>query len=207
VTEANPNARLEAFCDGVFAIAATLLIIDVKLPTTEPVDTTAALWSALRHTGPAIAAFVLSFTVILITWVNHHATLKLVGRSSPSFTYANGLLLLTVVFLPFPTALLGEYVLTDHGGPAVALYNAVLAAQGLGWLLLCRTILSGGLARGERAAAQIRSSERYAWVAMALYSTCAVLALQFPRTVAAITVVIWCFWLALGISIKPAEAP
>jgi uncharacterized membrane protein len=114
MADTHPNARLEAFCDGVFAIAATLLVIDVKLPATDLVESTSGLWLALRHTGPAIAAFILSFAIIFITWVNHHATLKLVGRSSSSFIYANGLLLLTVVFLPFPTALPGEYVMTDH---------------------------------------------------------------------------------------------
>jgi uncharacterized membrane protein len=202
MAETHPNSRLEAFCDGVFAIAATLLIIDVKLPATDLVESTSGFWLAIRHTGPAIAAFVLSFTIIFITWVNHHATLKLVARSSSSFIYANGLLLLSVVFLPFPTALLGEYVMTDHAGPAVALYNAVLVLQGLGWILLCRTVLSGGLAMDEKAADWIRTNGRYGWVAMALYAACAVVSLHFPRTVAAFTVLIWCFWLILGINIK-----
>jgi uncharacterized membrane protein len=203
MTETHPNARLEAFCDGVFAIAATLLVIDVKLPATDLVESTSGFWLALRHTGPAIAAFILSFAIIFITWVNHHATLKLVGRSSLSFIYANGLLLLSVVFLPFPTALLGEYVMTDHAAPAVTLYNAVLTLQGLGWLLICRAVLSNDLARSERAAAQIRRNGRFGYVAIALYSTCAILGLYFPRTIAAVTVLIWCFWLVLGISIKP----
>ncbi|MCG6956031.1 MAG: DUF1211 domain-containing protein [Gemmatimonadetes bacterium] len=203
MTETHPNARLEAFCDGVFAIAATLLVIDVKLPATELIGSTAGLWLAIRHTGPAIGAFVLSFTIIFITWVNHHATLKLVARSSSSFIYANGLLLLSVVFLPFPTALLGEYVMTDHAAPAVVLYNAVLVLQALGWLLICQAVLSNDLARSERAAAQIRRNGRYGYVAIALYSLCVVLGLQFPRTIAAFTVVIWCFWLVLGISMKP----
>lgn len=203
MSDTNPNARLEAFCDGVFAIAATLLVIDVRLPATAPVETTDGLWLALRHTGPAIAAFVLSFAIIFITWVNHHATLKLVNGSSSSFIYANGLLLLSVVFLPFPSAMLGEFVLTDHAGPAVALYNAVLALQGVAWVLVCRTILANDLAAGRRASAQIRTNGHYGWVALALYSAFVVLALYFPRAIAALTVVIWIFWLILGITIKP----
>jgi TMEM175 potassium channel family protein len=199
----NPNARLEAFCDGVFAIAATLLVIDVKLPATGPVESTGALWLALGRMGPAVGAFVLSFAIIFITWVNHHAMLKLVRGSSSSFIYSNGLLLLSVVFLPFPTGLLGEYVLTDHGGPAVALYNAVLVVQAVSWILLSGTALSCDLARGERAAAHLRTSGRYGWVAVALYAVFAVLAVYFPRTIAALTVVVWMFWLVLGITIKP----
>src|SRR5258708_3415837 len=114
MAEANPNSRLEAFCDGVFAIALTLLILDVKIPSTEKINNTPGFWLALKNIVPSIVAFVLSFIIILITWVNHHAYLRSVNKWSPSFIYANGFLLLTVVFIPFPTALLGQYILTDH---------------------------------------------------------------------------------------------
>jgi uncharacterized membrane protein len=107
MAETNTNSRLEAFCDGVFAIALTLLIIDIKIPSSVTIDTTNDVWLALKHIVPSIFSFLLSFAVILITWVNHHAALKLVNKSSPPFIYANGLLLLSVVFIPFPTALLG----------------------------------------------------------------------------------------------------
>jgi uncharacterized membrane protein len=76
-----------------------------RLPSTERIGSTSELWHALQRLASAVFAFVLSFGVILITWVNHHATLKLVHDSSASFIYANGFLLLTVVFIPFPTAL------------------------------------------------------------------------------------------------------
>jgi uncharacterized membrane protein len=69
VAESNPNARLECFCDGVFAIALTLLIIDVKMPPIA-IGSNADFWLALRNIVPAIMAFTLSFIVILITWVN-----------------------------------------------------------------------------------------------------------------------------------------
>jgi len=91
----------------VFAIALPLLIIDVKLPLTESIRSTSDFWRALQHMAPAVFAFVLSFGIILITWVNHHATLELVNRSSASFIYANGFLLLTVVFIPFPNVVAG----------------------------------------------------------------------------------------------------
>lgn len=112
--ETNANARLEAFCDGVFAIALTLLIIDIGLPSMDTIRSTPELWRALLGLGPSVFAFVLSFAIVLITWVNHHGTLKLVSRSSAPFLYANGFLLLTVVFIPFPTSLLGPFLWTDH---------------------------------------------------------------------------------------------
>src|SRR5262245_56535032 len=96
----NVNTRLEEFCNEVFAIAMTLLIIDIKLPASVSIHDKVDFWNALAHMVPAIIAFVLSFIVILITWVNHHGFLKLVDKSCSSFMYANGFLLLTVVFMP-----------------------------------------------------------------------------------------------------------
>lgn len=141
MAEPHPNSRLEAFCDAVFAIALTLLILDVKIPSSDVINNDQDLWLALKHIGPSIFAFVLSFTIILITWVNHHSALRLVNRSSASFVYANGFLLLTVVSMPFPTALLGEYLFTDHAAPAVVIFNAVGALQAVGWILVCGAAL------------------------------------------------------------------
>jgi len=101
----NPNNRLEAFSDGVFAIAITLLIIEVRPPSADSIGNTADLWHGLAHLSAAVGAFLLSFMIIFITWVNHHAALVRIHKSSPPFIYANGFLLLTVVFVPFPTAL------------------------------------------------------------------------------------------------------
>jgi uncharacterized membrane protein len=81
MSEANPNSRVEAFCDGVFAFALTLLIIDIKIPSSVKIDNNHDFWLALKHITPSVFAFLLSFIVILITWVNHHACLKLVGGS------------------------------------------------------------------------------------------------------------------------------
>ena len=82
MAESNPNARLEAFCDGVFSVALTLLIIDIRLPATTAIRTTSDLWLALRELLPSIFAFLLSFAIIFILWTNHHATLKLVDKTS-----------------------------------------------------------------------------------------------------------------------------
>ena len=82
MADTHPTARLEAFCDGVFAIALTLLILDVKIPASEAIGSTGELWLALRHMAPSLFAFVLSFVIIFITWVNHHAALRLVNKSS-----------------------------------------------------------------------------------------------------------------------------
>jgi uncharacterized membrane protein len=200
--ETNPNTRLEAFCDGVFAIALTLLIIEIKIPSTAEISSTADFWHALKHIAPAISAFVLSFIIIFITWVSHHNNLKLVNKSTNSFIYANGFLLLTVVFIPFPTALLGEYLLTDHSAPAVVLYNSTLSLQAMGWILMTGAAYKNQLGKSEKAMLEIRKNGRYGYFAFVLYALCAILAFWFPFAIAVITTLTWIFWLIAGINIK-----
>jgi uncharacterized membrane protein len=202
MTEANINSRLEAFCDGVFAIALTLLIIDIKIPATTEINNTVDFLFALRHIAPSIFAFLLSFSIIFITWVNHHNGIKLVNKSSPSFIYANGFLLLTVVFIPFPTSLMGEYLLTDHAAPAVVLYTSVMAFQAIGWVLIGTAALKNGLAKNEKSIPVIRQNRNYGYFAFFLYSLCATVAIWFPLTIAIITTIIWILWLIVGINIK-----
>jgi uncharacterized membrane protein len=202
MAETNPNSRLEAFCDGVFAIALTLLIIDIKIPSTESVTNTAGFWLALKHIAPSIFTFVLSFGVILITWVNHYNGLKLVNKSTVAFFYANGFLLLTVVFVPFPTSLLGEYILTDHAAPAVILYDSVLGLQSIGWILICSVALRNHLAKSEHAAREIRENMKYGYFALTFYSLAAIVAIWAPLTIALLTAIIWIVWLIVGIRIK-----
>lgn len=202
MTAENKNSRLEAFCDGVFAIALTLLIIDIKIPSSTIINNTADFWAALQHTLPSISAFILSFFIILITWVNHHAALKLVDKSSVSHIYANGFLMLTVVFMPFPTSLMGEYILTDHAAPAVVLYNFVLALQSVGWILLAHTTLKNQLGKNEKSHEITRENKKYGYYAFILYSLCAIFAFWFPLAIAIFTTLTWVFWLIWGIKLK-----
>jgi uncharacterized membrane protein len=205
VEEDSANARLETFCDGVFAIALTLLIIDIRLPDTDAIRNTPDLWRALWGLGPAVFAFVLSFVVVFITWVNHHNALKLVNGSAASFVYATGFLLLTIVFLPFPTSLLGTFILTDHAAPAVVLYDVVLVVQSLAWLFAIRSALKNQLFRDEHARSTGLDNQRNAILAMVLYSLLAIAALWQPVGVAIVTAGTWVFWLVLGIRLKRAE--
>ena len=202
--EKSNNTRLESFSDGVFAIALTLLIIDIKLPSTENIHTNHELLLALKYLTPSILAFLLSFIVILITWVNHHAALKLVHKSSPHFIYANGLQLLSVVFIPFPTSLLGDFVLTDHAAPAVSLYSAVFGLQAIAWALMTRAALdpANPLMTSEKAIHAGRMNLKRAYYAAALYTICAIAAFWFPLIIAIFVALTWILWLIIGINIK-----
>jgi len=202
MTSANANSRLEAFCDGVFAIALTLLIIDIKIPSTIEINNTADFWFAIKHIAPSIFAFILSFIIILITWVNHHNSFTLINKSSNTFIYANGFLLLTVVFIPFPTSLLGEHLLTNHASPAVILYTAIIALQGFAWVLLSAASLKNELAKNEKAIEQIKINRKNGYITFVVYSILAIISFWFPFAIAIITTLTLVFWLFYGVKMK-----
>jgi TMEM175 potassium channel family protein len=200
--EPNANARLEALCDAVFAISMTLLVIELRAPNPGSIHSAADLWAALRNDAPTIGAFLLSFTIIFITWANHHAVIRSIPRTSATFLFANGFLLLTIAVIPFPTALLGEFVLSDRAAPAVVLYNAVLAAQAVSWILITRSALRDGLARDAEAQGTLRVNERSAYGAMVLYSLLSIIAVWLPTVVAILTTATWIVWLVMSLRAK-----
>ncbi len=115
------TARLEAFSDGIFAVAITLLVLDLKVPTLTSVSP-AALAQALWARWPNYLTFVISFATILIMWVYHHNLFKSVKQPEKLLLFSNGLLLLLVTLVPFPTALVGAYLTTPAASVACATY-------------------------------------------------------------------------------------
>src|SRR3954466_11846030 len=101
------TGRVEAFSDGVFAIAITLLVLDLKVPP--DAGSNAELWAALVGQWPIYFAFLSSFLVILIMWINHHRLFTHIRRTDNVLMMLNGLLLLGITVVPFPTRLLAEY--------------------------------------------------------------------------------------------------
>lgn len=125
----------------------------------------------------------------------------LTNRSSPAFIFSNGLLLFSVVLIPFPTSLLGDHLFTNHSAPAVVLYNAILSLQAAGWILLTGAAIANGLTKSAASAEAMRTNNRNGYLAFVVYSSFAVLAYWFPVTIAAVTTMTWIFWLVLGISV------
>lgn len=131
------TVRIEAFSDGVMAIAITLLVLEIKIPGHETVAAH-GLVHALGALWPGYLAFVTSFVSILLIWVKHHWMISLIERTDHPFLYWNGLLLLCITFLTFPTGLLAEYLLHAEGKVATSLYTGTvlaisLAFKGLWW--------------------------------------------------------------------------
>jgi uncharacterized membrane protein len=138
------TGRLEAFSDGVFAIAITLLVLDFKVP--KPADLRAGpgplgahgLLAALLTQWPTLLAYLTSFLSILVMWVNHHLLFGLIRRTDHLFLYLNGLLLLFVTFVPFPTALVAAYLEHPGATAAAALYSATYLCIAIVYNLLWR---------------------------------------------------------------------
>jgi uncharacterized membrane protein len=122
------TGRIEAFSDGVFAIAITLLVLAIKVPKAADLGSGGSLISALLGLWPQYLAFVTSFATIFAMWVNHHRIFTFVQRSDHFFLYWNGLLLLLITFLPFPTTLLAEYLLHTEEKVAGAVFSGTLMA-------------------------------------------------------------------------------
>jgi uncharacterized membrane protein len=116
------TARLETFSDGVFAIAATLLILEIGVDTASRKD----LGSQLLHIWPSYLAYATSFLVIGIIWLNHHHCVSLIGRCDRTFLFVNLLLLLVVSFFPFPTKLVAQYINRPDEQSAAFAYAATL---------------------------------------------------------------------------------
>jgi uncharacterized membrane protein len=117
VPEKNPTAtdspgalpvdRIEAFSDGVFGDALTLLVLDLHVP--HGLGSEHAIWAAMREILPSFLGWIISFTFVLTIWINHHYFFHELAHGSRVLLWLNGLLLLSVTFLPFPTSMLAEY--------------------------------------------------------------------------------------------------
>src|SRR5438093_4481800 len=132
---AESTTRLEAFSDGVFAIAITLLVLEIRVPHPETAAAAGHLWAGLAALWPSYLAFLFSFFVILVMWVNHHELMRLVRAVDYPLLFANGLVLLLVTFVPFPTAVLAQHLATSEATAAVAFYCGTFFLISLGLAL------------------------------------------------------------------------
>lgn len=132
--------RIIFFSDAVFAIAITLLALEIRLPSLPAQATNAQLLAALGALGPRYLSYAISFLVIGLLWLGHHRAFRHVHQYSNRLIFLNILFLLVIGFLPFPTAVIGEF------GNAVGtiFYAAAMAAAGLLLALLGRYLVAEG---------------------------------------------------------------
>ncbi len=134
--EQKETGRIEAFSDGVFSIAITLLVLGIKIPRVGELPLGQNLLQALGAQWPSFLSYFISFFTILIMWVQHHRLFVLIKRSDLPFLYLNGFLLLIVTFVPFPTAILAEHIQHENARTAALLYTGTYVFIGIAYNLL-----------------------------------------------------------------------
>ncbi len=185
------TGRLETFSDGVFAIAATLLVLEFSVANGRD------LGHELLDLWPSYLAYVTSFLTIGIIWMNHHHTVSFIGRVDRTFLFVNNLLLLTVAFLPFPTGLVGEAIQQGVGEQAAALaYAATLVVMAIlhqiWWQYARRNrrLIADGTPDSA-----LRAVDRAYWPGVPMYAAVFVVAFFSPLAAVAITFAIAAFYL------------
>ncbi len=150
--EEKETGRLEAFSDGVFAFAITLLALDVKIPHVagdKATSSTASLVHGLAQNWPNYLAFVTSFFSVLIMWVHHHNVFRWVRRVDTRLLFANGFLLMMVTVAPFPTAVVAEYFESPAATAACAFYAGYSILVAISFSLMLSTAWRKSLRRPQ----------------------------------------------------------
>jgi uncharacterized membrane protein len=144
--ERKETGRIEALSDGVFAIAVTLLVLGIPVPGRDSLEPGKSLQAYIfgDYRGLAFLTYGISFLTILVMWINHHSVFQFVARIDRPFVIENGLLLMFVTFVNYPTALVANFAGTPDATFATALYSAVLIVISVLYNLLWFRIINHG---------------------------------------------------------------
>lgn len=187
VALADRTSRIEAFSDGVFAIASTLLILEIRLPHSGADGT---LWTSFVALWPSYLAFALSFFVILVSWISHHDLMQLIRAPSQAVMLANGCALIYVTFIPFPTAALAANLGGPEAGTAVAFYSGTFVFGSGAYNLLLETAARCPLRNPETSAQAVVRIRRAYRIAFVTYLVATVMALVTPYLALALTIAV-----------------
>ncbi len=196
--------RLEAFSDGVLAVAVTLLVLDLHADASSP----DSLADQLRQEWPSFAAYLVSFFIIGVIWINHHAVFALAARVDRALMFYNLVLLLFVTTIPFSTSTLASYLLV--GGPdarlAVVLYGLSMEGMAISFTLILRHLIRSGLLLQPVSAADGRKAVRRFGVGSILYPLIMIVGLLSPVAMLILYSALTAFYIAEQTPILP-ETP
>jgi uncharacterized membrane protein len=188
------TSRLETFADGVFAIAITLLVLEIRIP-----DTGEDLGQALLKQWPSFAAYVTSFLTIGVIWVSHHQMFTIIRRTTTTFLFLNVLFLLPVAFVPFPTALVAGHILEEGTRTtAVLVYGAVSVVIALMFNVLWAYAFRNGLVERGRGADRAQVVARGFIVGPLIYLAATLLAFVNPFISMAVFAGLAVYWMLPG---------
>ncbi len=161
------TSRLEAFSDGVFAIAITVLVLELTVPTVDP---SVSLGQGLLDEWPSFFALGTSFMTILIMWMNHHNMFSYIRRTDRRLMLFNGLLLLFVVLTPFTTSLVARHLSDVDARTAAAVYSGNFLLVAIVWNGLWRYCSRGHRLLGSEVTGdQVTAITRQYYVAPLAY--------------------------------------
>ncbi|MCX6259079.1 MAG: TMEM175 family protein [Bacteroidia bacterium] len=195
------TTRVEAFSDGIFAIAITLLILTIKVPNMNDFGSNKNLLLALSRLWPSYFSFVLSFGAILIMWINHHGFFKYLKTINTRFLFANGFLLLMVTFIPFPTAVLAKYIDTPATNTASAFYCGAMVLISIAYNLLWFTAaFNRRLLRDDVSDELILKIRNAYWFGLVVYIISFIISFYYAYIGLSICISLWIFWTILDYS-------
>jgi uncharacterized membrane protein len=184
------TTRLETFSDGVFAIAATILVLEIGVGHTHH------LGHALLELWPSYLAYVTSFVTIGIIWINHHFCVQTIERADRTLLFINVVLLLVVAFIPFPTKLVAEYLREPGEQSAVYAYNATFTLMAVVYNIWWRYASAGRRLIGENVPdAEVRAITRAFNPGIPLYLLAFAVAIFSPLASVLLTLAIAAFYL------------
>jgi uncharacterized membrane protein len=184
------TACIEAFSDGVMAVALTLLVLNVKLPS--GLASNAELWRALWAAAPALGSWVVSFAFVLVFWVNHHYFFASLRAADRGLMWLNGLFLLTITLVPVPTGLVGQY--PGFSSP-LAMLSFVMMLTALSFTAMrLYASFHSRLLREHIDDAQAQAALRLSAISPALYAAAFGLAFVWPPAAIAIQVLVLAFF-------------
>ena len=189
------TTRVEAFSDGVFAIAITLLILEIKVPELKGQVTSLELIYSLLTIWPSYFAFLFSFIAILIMWINHHHFFNYIRTIDSKFLFANGLLLLFVTFLPFPTSVLAKYLNTPAENAAAAFYCGTMVVIAISYNLLWFTsAYKRRLVKNDLSDSLIIKIRNAYWFGIGVYFSAFIISFFYSYIGLGINFALWIFW-------------
>jgi uncharacterized membrane protein len=190
--------RIETFSDGVFCIAITLLSIEIGVEVHGSV-TNASLTHALLEKWPLYLAYVISFINILLAWIGHHSLFKMFLKSNNAVMITNGILLMLVALVPFPTKTLGEFLLSGGFKTAAIFYTGyfVLISLAFRMLWFAASRKKENLMQ-DVTAKQISLTTRYENTGLICNSVIFAVAFVNPWLALALSFVMWVYWLVFA---------
>jgi uncharacterized membrane protein len=202
------TGRLESFSDGVFAVAITLLVFNLQVPHPSGVISVSTLGDALLKQWPSYLAFITSFATILIMWASHHSIFKLVYRADTPFLFANGLLLMLVTVVPFPTSLIAQYLITPAAPLACAVYAGIFVVINVTYnLLWWAATRQRRLLHPAVTARQTQRLTRNILLGLPTYLLATLLAFWNPYVSLGLCSCLWIFWAFTFYERGPSSRP